>query len=238
MKRLFWLGVGVATDDLGLRVTFPELTAERRTMLMKLAGEKLEQARVDFGAILDYASSFGTVALSRAYADWSDPAAVVYDAAAAAKARGRGVLLVDTAGRLHTRANLMAELDKIRRVAAREIEGAPHEVLLVVDGTTGANALNQALAEILAVNTVFASVSLPVSVNTQGTYLNDIYVGMFRPAQHFYPRWNGNLKQYKLGKINNQLKMLDADDAAAINTQTGFLTECALRAAGRSRCRW
>lgn len=87
--------------------------------------------------------------------------------------------------------------------------------------------LKTVLGNIASVNSVFAAVSLPVSVNTQGTYLNDIYVGMFRPAQHFYPRWNGNLKQYKLGKINNQLKMLDADDAAAINTQTGFLTECA-----------
>jgi fused signal recognition particle receptor len=74
----------------------------------------------------------------------SDPAAVVYDAAAAAKARGRDVLLVDTAGRLHTRANLMAELDKIRRVAAREVEGAPHEVLLVLDATVGQNGIVQA----------------------------------------------------------------------------------------------
>jgi len=74
----------------------------------------------------------------------SDPAAVVYDAAAAAKARGRGVLLVDTAGRLHTRANLMAELDKIRRVAAREVPGAPHEVLLVLDATVGQNGIVQA----------------------------------------------------------------------------------------------
>jgi fused signal recognition particle receptor len=74
----------------------------------------------------------------------SDPAAVVYDAAAAARARGRGVLLVDTAGRLHTRTNLMAELDKIRRVAAREIDGAPHEVLLVLDATVGQNGIVQA----------------------------------------------------------------------------------------------
>jgi fused signal recognition particle receptor len=74
----------------------------------------------------------------------SDPAAVVYDAIAAGKARQRDVVLVDTAGRLHTRANLMNELDKIRRVAAREIEGAPHEVLLVLDATVGQNGLAQA----------------------------------------------------------------------------------------------
>ena len=74
----------------------------------------------------------------------SDPAAVVFDALAAGKARGRDVVLVDTAGRLHTRTNLMAELDKIRRVAAREVAAAPHEVLLVLDATVGQNGLNQA----------------------------------------------------------------------------------------------
>ena len=74
----------------------------------------------------------------------SDPAAVVFDALTAAKARGRDVVLVDTAGRLHTRANLMNELDKIRRVAEREVPGAPHEVLLVLDATVGQNGLVQA----------------------------------------------------------------------------------------------
>jgi fused signal recognition particle receptor len=74
----------------------------------------------------------------------SDPAAVVFDALAAGKARGRDVVLVDTAGRLHTRTNLMAELDKIRRVAAREVAAAPHEVLLVLDATVGQNGLSQA----------------------------------------------------------------------------------------------
>jgi fused signal recognition particle receptor len=74
----------------------------------------------------------------------ADPAAVVFDAIAAGKARGRDVVLVDTAGRLHTRVNLMTELDKIRRVAAREVEGAPHEVLLVLDATVGQNGLAQA----------------------------------------------------------------------------------------------
>jgi fused signal recognition particle receptor len=74
----------------------------------------------------------------------ADPAAVLFDALSAAKARGRDVVLADTAGRLHTRANLMAELDKIRRVAAREVPGAPHEVLLVLDATVGQNGLVQA----------------------------------------------------------------------------------------------
>lgn len=74
----------------------------------------------------------------------ADPASVVHDAAVAAKARQRDILLVDTAGRLHTRANLMAELDKIRRVVSKEIPGAPHEVLLVLDATVGQNGLVQA----------------------------------------------------------------------------------------------
>jgi fused signal recognition particle receptor len=74
----------------------------------------------------------------------ADPAAVVFDAIAAGKARGRDVVIVDTAGRLHTRVNLMSELEKIRRVAAREVEGAPHDVLLVLDATVGQNGVAQA----------------------------------------------------------------------------------------------
>ena len=74
----------------------------------------------------------------------ADPAAVVFDAIAAGKARGRDVVVVDTAGRLHTRVNLMTELEKIRRIAAREVEGAPHEVLLVLDATVGQNGVVQA----------------------------------------------------------------------------------------------
>ena len=74
----------------------------------------------------------------------ADPAAVTFDAATAAKARGRDVVIVDTAGRLHTRANLMAELTKIKRVVGKAVEGAPHEVLLVLDATVGQNGLVQA----------------------------------------------------------------------------------------------
>ena len=73
-----------------------------------------------------------------------DPAAVAYDAIGAAESRGRDVVVVDTAGRLHTQANLMEELAKIRRVIAGRLDGAPHETLLVVDATTGQNGLQQA----------------------------------------------------------------------------------------------
>ena len=74
----------------------------------------------------------------------ADAAAVVFDALAAAKARGADTVLIDTAGRLHTRVNLMTELEKIRRIAAREAPGAPHEVLLVLDATVGQNGVTQA----------------------------------------------------------------------------------------------
>lgn len=74
----------------------------------------------------------------------ADPAAVVFDAVAAAKARHADAVIVDTAGRLHTKSNLMAELEKMKRTAAKVIPGAPHDVLLVLDATTGQNGLAQA----------------------------------------------------------------------------------------------
>src|SRR5436190_10913453 len=74
----------------------------------------------------------------------TDPAAVLFDSLKAANARGSDVLIVDTAGRLHTKSNLMAELEKMKRVAGREVAGAPHETLLVVDAVTGQNGLEQA----------------------------------------------------------------------------------------------
>ena len=74
----------------------------------------------------------------------ADPAAVVFDAISSGKAKGRDPILVDTAGRLHTRVNLMNELEKIRRIASREVAGAPQEVLLVLDATVGQNGVTQA----------------------------------------------------------------------------------------------
>jgi fused signal recognition particle receptor len=82
----------------------------------------------------------------------TDPAAVLFDSLKAAKARNADVLIVDTAGRLHTKANLMAELEKMKRVASREVEGAPHETLLVVDAVTGQNGLTQAREFLKAAN--------------------------------------------------------------------------------------
>jgi len=74
----------------------------------------------------------------------ADPSAVVFDALQAAKARGMDYVIVDTAGRLHTKENLMAELEKMRRTASRVVPGAPHEVWLVLDATTGQNGVEQA----------------------------------------------------------------------------------------------
>jgi type IV pilus assembly protein PilY1 len=87
-------------------------------------------------------------------------------------------------------------------------------------------AIQDAVTQIMAVNTVFAAVSLPVSVNTQGTYLNQVFIGMFRPDENSRPRWNGNLKQYKLGRIGGDLSLVDANDRDALNTLTGFISEC------------
>ncbi|HZX50790.1 MAG TPA: PilC/PilY family type IV pilus protein [Pseudomonas sp.] len=106
-------------------------------------------------------------------------------------------------------------------------------------------ALQGALSEIQSVNSVFASVSLPVSVNTQGTYLNQVFVGMFRPDADAAPRWYGNLKQYKLGYLDGTLKLLDADDNSAISASgSGFVAECArsywtpLKSASSSNLYW
>ena len=81
----------------------------------------------------------------------SDPGAVAHDAVAAAKARGADVVIIDTAGRLHNKSHLMQELGKVRRVIEKELPGAPHETLLVIDGTTGQNGVSQAAAFLEAV---------------------------------------------------------------------------------------
>lgn len=108
-------------------------------------------------------------------------------------------------------------------------------------------ALETILSEIQSVNSVFASVSLPVSVNTQGTYLNQVFIGMFRPDAELGPRWYGNLKQFKLGYPNNSstLRLLDADSQSAISSgESGFISECArsywtpLKSAAGSNLYW
>jgi type IV pilus assembly protein PilY1 len=88
--------------------------------------------------------------------------------------------------------------------------------------------LESIFGEIAAVNTAFSSASLPVSVNTQGVYLNQVFIGMFRPDAEKYPRWPGNLKQYQIrAESDGTLKMADSNNDAAINPLTGFITPCA-----------
>ncbi len=88
------------------------------------------------------------------------------------------------------------------------------------------NALRKIMSEIQAVNSVFASSSLPVSVNTQGTYLNQVFIGMFRPDAGGLPRWPGNLKQYKFAFFADQMNLADKNGEEAISSTTGFVSPC------------
>lgn len=103
----------------------------------------------------------------------SDPAAVVYDAVMAAKARNVDILIIDTAGRLQTKSNLMEELKKINRIISREIPGAPHETMLVLDATTGQNAISQA-----KLFTEAAPVTGVVLTKLDGTAKGGIVIGI------------------------------------------------------------
>jgi fused signal recognition particle receptor len=126
----------------------------KTTTVAKLAKRRLESGET---VVLAAADTFRAAAVEQLMVwaervsapvvrqqEGADPAAVVFDAIAAAKSRGSDEVLVDTAGRLHTKTNLMKELEKVRKVAAREVPGAPQEVLLVLDATTGSNGIEQA----------------------------------------------------------------------------------------------
>ncbi|MDR3271740.1 MAG: signal recognition particle-docking protein FtsY [Peptococcaceae bacterium] len=108
--------------------------------VLMAAGDTFRAAAIDQLEIWGRRSGVDVIKQS----EGADSAAVVYDAMQAAKSRKMDLLLIDTAGRLHNKVNLMEELRKVKRVISREIQGAPHEVLLVLDATTGQNALQQA----------------------------------------------------------------------------------------------
>ena len=132
----------------------------------------------------------------------SDPAAVAFDAVKAAKARGIDVLIIDTAGRLQTKSNLMQELEKINRVIGREIPGAPHETLLVLDATTGQNAISQ--AELF---TKAAPISGVVLTKLDGTAKGGVVIGI--KSQLSMPvKWIG------VGEGVEDLRPFNADDFA------------------------
>ncbi|MDR1744745.1 MAG: signal recognition particle-docking protein FtsY [Planctomycetota bacterium] len=132
----------------GVNGTGKTTTTAKLARFLKDRGDKVILAAADTfraaaGEQLDIWANRIGVDIVR-HADGADPAAVVFDACEAAIARKADYVLVDTAGRIHTRANLMQQLEKIHRVAAKRIPGAPHDVLLVLDATTGQNALSQA----------------------------------------------------------------------------------------------
>jgi fused signal recognition particle receptor len=133
----------VGVNGTGKTTTIGKLAARERA-----AGRKVIVAAADTfrAAAIDqlerWAERAGVEVIR--HREGSDPSAVVFDAMRAAKARAIDVVLVDTAGRLHTKAPLMAELEKMARIAKREIDAAPHDVLLVIDATTGQNGLAQA----------------------------------------------------------------------------------------------
>jgi fused signal recognition particle receptor len=132
----------------------------------------------------------------------SDPGAVAFDAIAQARARGIEVVIIDTAGRLHTQDDLMGELAKVRRVIARQLEGAPHETLLTIDATTGQNGLRQAKLFAEA-----ADVSGVVLTKLDGTARGGIALAIARELQ--LP-----VKLIGVGESVEDLRPFDADDFA------------------------
>jgi fused signal recognition particle receptor len=138
-----WVVLVVGVNGVGKTTTIAKLAALHRAFgrqVMMVAADTFRAAAIDQLAV--WAERTGSQIVQQA--PGTDPSAVVFDGVRAALARGSDVVLVDTAGRLHTKVNLMEELRKVRRVIAREVPGAPHEVLLVLDATTGQNAVAQA----------------------------------------------------------------------------------------------
>ncbi|HET7292656.1 MAG TPA: signal recognition particle-docking protein FtsY [Vicinamibacteria bacterium] len=137
-----WVVFVVGVNGAGKTTTIGKLarswTAEGRAVLLVAA----DTFRAAAGEQLDVWAQRAGATLHRG-AEGADPSAVLTDGLRMARARGADVVLVDTAGRLHTKGNLMAELAKMARVAGREVEGAPHETLLVLDATFGSNAIAQ-----------------------------------------------------------------------------------------------
>ena len=133
----------VGVNGVGKTTTIGKLAAkfksEGKNVLMA-AGDTFRAAAIEQIKIWGERNSIPVIS----HADGADPAAVSYDAVEAAKARGVDVLIIDTAGRLHTKINLMEELKKVKRVMSKVIPEAPHEVILVLDASTGQNAIAQA----------------------------------------------------------------------------------------------
>ncbi len=133
----------VGVNGVGKTTTIAKLAYQLKQQgkkVMLVAADTFRAAAVE--QLQEWGKKTGLPVIS--HKSGSDPSAVAFDGLEAAKARGMDVVIVDTAGRLHTQVNLMKELKKIKRVMGRKIPGAPHEVFLVLDATTGQNAVNQA----------------------------------------------------------------------------------------------
>jgi fused signal recognition particle receptor len=138
-----WIVLFLGVNGVGKTTTIGKLAAQYKTdgkKVLLVAGDTFRAAAIEQLEIWGRRAGVEVIK----HRGGSDPSAVVYDGMQAAKSRGIDVLLIDTAGRLHTKVHLVEELKKIRRVVAREQPGAPHETLLVLDATTGQNGLQQA----------------------------------------------------------------------------------------------
>ena len=138
-----WIVLFLGVNGVGKTTTIGKLAAQYKTAgkkVLLVAGDTFRAAAIEQLEIWGRRAGVEMIK----HRGGSDPAAVVYDGMQAAKSRGIDVLLIDTAGRLHTKVHLVEELKKIRRVIAREQPSAPHETLLVLDATTGQNGLQQA----------------------------------------------------------------------------------------------
>ena len=186
--------------------------AGKTTTIGKLAayykgeGKKVLLAAADTfrAAAIDQLESWGehTGVPVIKHEEGSDPAAVAFDAVKAAKARNVDVLIIDTAGRLQTKSNLMQELEKINRVIGREIKGAPHETLLVLDATTGQNAVSQ--AELF---TKAAPITGVVLTKLDGTAKGGVVIGI-KSRLKMPVKWIG------VGESVEDLRPFDAEDFA------------------------
>ncbi len=186
--------------------------AGKTTTIGKLAayykgeGKKVLLAAADTfrAAAIDQLESWGehTGVSVIKHEEGSDPAAVAFDAVKAAKARDVDVLIIDTAGRLQTKSNLMQELEKINRVIGREIKGAPHETLLVLDATTGQNAVSQ--AELF---TKAAPITGVVLTKLDGTAKGGVVIGI-KSRLKMPVKWIG------VGESVEDLRPFDAEDFA------------------------
>jgi len=171
---------------------------EQGKTVMLAAADTFRAAAIDQLEI--WGSRIGSTVIK--HDEGSDPASVAFDAVKAAKARNIDILIIDTAGRLHTKSNLMEELKKINRVIQREIPEAPHETLLVLDATTGQNAINQA-----DVFSQSAPISGVVLTKLDGTAKGGVVVGI--KAELKMPvKWIG------IGEAVDDLRPFNAEDFA------------------------